>query len=59
MIVEIKEKSVYGNVLFYPNNDVATKFVNLLGKKTFSYADLDHMSALALTLGFTINYIKL
>lgn len=59
MIVEIKEKSVYGNVLFYPNNDVATMFVTLLGKKTFSYADLDHMSALAKTLGFTINYIKL
>ncbi len=55
MLVEIKEKSVYGNVLLYPNNDVATKFARLLGKKTFSYGDLDNIAS----LGFTINYIKL
>jgi hypothetical protein len=46
MLAEFKEKSVYGNVLYYPHNDVATKFATLLGKKTFSYSDIFNISQL-------------
>jgi hypothetical protein len=46
MKAEFKEKSVYGNVLIYPFNDVATKFANLLGKKTFNYSDIFNISEL-------------
>jgi hypothetical protein len=54
-LAEFKEKSVYGNVLIYPNNDVATKFAVLLGKKTFNYSDLVQIA----DLGFTTHIIKL
>ena len=46
MLAEFKEKSVYGNILYYPHNDVATKFAILLGKKTFSYSDIFNISQL-------------
>ena len=55
MLVEIKEKSVYGNVLYYPHNDVATKFAILLGKKTFSSSDIYNISQ----LGFETKIHKL
>jgi hypothetical protein len=44
MLAEFKEKSVYGNVLYYPHNEVATKFATLLRKKTFSYSDIFNIS---------------
>lgn len=42
-------KSVYGNDLIYPANDIANKFINLLGKKTFSKTDL----AIISNMGYT------
>ena len=35
MFLSIKEKSVYGNVLLYPNNQTAIMFATLINKKTF------------------------
>ena len=46
-------KSVYGNDLIYPANDIADKFSNLLGKKTFSRVDL----AIIGNLGYTITQV--
>jgi hypothetical protein len=43
-------KSVYGNDMIYPINDIAKKFANLIGKKTFSKTDL----AIISNLGYTI-----
>jgi len=55
MLAEFKEKSVYGNVLFYPHNEIATKFAILLGKKTFNYSDIYNISQ----LGFETKIHKL
>ena len=55
MILSVKEKSVYGNTLVYPNNDTAIKFTQLLGKKTFTSTDLKLIEQ----LGYTIEYIEL
>lgn len=46
-------KSVYGNDLIYPANDIADKFINLLGKKTFSKVDL----AIISNLGYEIKQV--
>jgi hypothetical protein len=54
-VISIKEKSVYGNTLIYPNNDVAVKFALLLGKKTFAPFDLKIIES----LGYEIEYIEL
>ena len=55
MFLSIKEKSVYGNVLLYPNNQTAEIFARLLNKKTFSHNDL----VLITELGYRIEFIKL
>jgi hypothetical protein len=54
-IISVKEKSVWGNVLVYPNNDTAVKFTQLLGKKTFTPLDLEIIKS----LGYNIEYIVL
>lgn len=40
MKMQIEVKNVYGNLLVYPIGDLAEKFAKLIGKKTFSHADL-------------------
>lgn len=54
-VVEIKEKSVYGGTLLYPNNQTARFFSELVNKKTFSRRDLSIMA----DLGYKIEIIKL
>ena len=54
-VVEVKEKSVYGGKLIYPNNEVADLFADLANKKTFSIRDLSIIA----DLGFRIEIIKL
>lgn len=54
-VVEVKEKSVYGGKLIYPNNAQAILFADLINKKTFSIRDLSIIA----DLGFRIEIIKL
>jgi len=54
-IISIKEKSVYGNTLLYPNNEVANKLLQLLGKKTFHHTDLTIIES----LGYKVEYVAL
>ena len=53
MELTVKVKSVYGNDLIYPVNETAKKFMDLLGKKTFSRSDL----AIIANLGYKINQV--
>ena len=53
--ISVKEKSVWGNTLIYPNNETAIKFTQLLGKKTFTSFDLKVIES----LGYEIEYIEL
>ena len=55
MLVSVKEKSVYGNTLMYPNNETAILFTQLLNKKTFDIKDLKIIK----DLGYQIELIKL
>ena len=54
-VIKIKEKSVYGGILLYPNNQTANYFAKLINKKTFSRRDLIIMD----DLGYRIEIIKL
>jgi len=54
-IVQIKEKSVYGNTLLYPNNETATLFARLINKQTFSHKDIKAIE----NLGYKIEIINL
>lgn len=53
-VLKIKIKSVYGNEMIYPANDVAEKFCNLLGKKTLSDRDL----GVIIQLGFKVEQVN-
>ena len=55
LILSVKEKNVYGNVLLYPNNDTAQKFCYLLGKKTLTHNDID----IIVSMGYQLELIKL
>ena len=54
MKVQISIKSVYGNTLYYPANDVALIFARFAGKKTFRKRDLNDMKQ----LGFEIEFVS-
>ena len=51
----IKEKSVYGNILMYPNCDKSNIFAGLIGAKTFQ----QHHLTLIEGLGYSVKLIKL
>jgi len=51
----LKEKSVYGNIMIYPNCEKSIIFSNLIGKKTFTKFDIEKMEK----LGYLINIISL
>jgi len=52
-IVEVEVRSVYGNDMIYPANDVAERFTNLTGKKTLSRTDLANIRA----IGFEVKEV--
>lgn len=55
MLVEIKEKPVYGSIMLYPNNEAAMTFAKLIKKKTFYHEDLE----LIKSLGHEVHIIKM
>ena len=40
MNVIVEQRSVYGNIKFYPVNDLAQKFADLMKQKTFDARNL-------------------
>lgn len=46
----VERRSVYGNVLYYPSNDVAKTFCELVNKKTLDTLDFRRIKR----LGFTV-----
>lgn len=53
MIVLISTRSVYGNELIYPENELAKRFAEFSGKSTLSLKDL----RLIKSLGFKIDIV--
>lgn len=48
MTIQVQLRNVYGRELIYPINDAAKLAVGLTGRKTFTEADLQLLSALGL-----------
>ena len=53
--LKLKEKSIYGNVLIYPNCEDSITFAALLGKKTLCYTDIHYIEQ----LGYKVNVQRL
>ena len=50
-IIEVEVRSVYGNKMVYPANELAHKFAKLLGVKTFNRTQVLGMKDLRYTVG--------
>lgn len=50
MNVIVEQRNVYGNIKFYPANDLAQKFANLMKQKTFDARNLFDIKELGITV---------
>ena len=50
MNVIVEQRNVYGNVKFYPVNDLAQKFADLMKQKTFDARNLFDIKELGVTV---------
>lgn len=50
MNVIVEQRSVYGNIKFYPVNDLAQKFADLMKQKTFDARNLFDIKNLGVTV---------
>ncbi len=53
MIVQVRVRSVYGNDLIYPINDIAKLLTRLTGKKTLSIGSMSVITQ----LGYEVEYL--
>jgi len=50
MNVIVEQRSVYGNIKFYPVNELAQKFADLMKQKTFDARNLFDIKDLGVTV---------
>ena len=50
MNVIVEQRSVYGSIKFYPINDLAQKFADLMKQKTFDARNLFDIKELGVTV---------
>lgn len=50
MNVIVEQRNVYGNIKFYPVNDLAQKFADLMKQKTFDARNLFDIKELGITV---------
>jgi hypothetical protein len=50
MNVIVEQRNVYGNVKFYPVNDLAQKFADLMKQKTFDARNLFDIKDMGVTV---------
>ena len=53
--LEVSPREVYGNLLYYPANDLAFKFLKLVTGKTFSIANLKVIESLGYEVKMTVS----
>ena len=50
MTVIVEQKNVYGNIKFYPVNDLAQRFADLIRQKTFDVQNLADIKRMGMTI---------
>ena len=50
MTVIVEQKNVYGNIKFYPVNDLAQQFADLIRQKTFDVQNLADIKRMGMTI---------
>lgn len=55
----VRVRTVYGNVTIYPESENARIFCKLLGQKSLTVQDIEHIKALGFTVQVTQEVVKL
>ena len=50
MTVIVEQKNVYGNIKFYPVNDLAQQFAELMRQRTFDVQNLSDIKRMGMTI---------
>ena len=50
MTVIVEQKNVYGNIKFYPVNDLAQRFAELMRQRTFDVQNLADIKRMGMTI---------
>ena len=50
MNIIVEQKNVYGNIKFYPVNDLAKRFAELIRQKTFDVQNLADIKRMGMTI---------
>ena len=50
MTVIVEQKNVYGNIKFYPVNDLAQQFAELMRQRTFDVQNLADIKRMGMTI---------
>lgn len=50
MNIIVEQKNVYGNIKFYPVNDLAQQFAELIRQKTFDVQNLADIKRMGMTI---------
>ena len=50
MTVIVEQKNVYGNIKFYPVNELAQRFATLMRQKTFDVQNLADIKGMGMTV---------
>ena len=50
MNIIVEQRSIYGNIKFYPVNDLAQRFATLMRQKTFDVQNLADIKGMGMTI---------
>ena len=50
MNIQVEQRNVYGNIKFYPVNDLAKQFADLIRQRTFDVQNLADIKRMGMTV---------
>ena len=59
MIIQVEQRHVYGQIKYYPLNDLAQKFAGLILQKTFDASNLRDIKAMGVAVVITAPVIAI
>lgn len=59
MTIVVKQRDIYGNIRFYPINDMAQRFANLMRQKTFDAGNLREIKDMGVEIEIATDLVKI
>lgn len=55
----VKQRDIYGSIRFYPINDLAQKFANLMRQKTFDAGNLREIKDMGVEIEIAADLVRI